>query len=206
MKLATFKGCSARHQRRHTNHAQWLLQPVTAGERYTARGIACIARPLPTCSNTSKCFISAVVVIHRLASCRQPKSCKTGLQLSGQTIRPHNPGPLEGEKTRERHAFCHCSGPIVDFSDARCIAPASVSSWQSPAGCPGTFVCESANRAPARAKMTVEQRVIAEAGEAEREVSGDSPGSRLCPSPSALYAPLKRPLKEGHLDIGSAPC
>ncbi|MDN7965899.1 hypothetical protein QZM92_28530, partial [Burkholderia multivorans] len=40
-------------------------------------------------------------VIHRLASCRQLSSCKTGLRLSGQRIRLHNPGPLEGEKPRE---------------------------------------------------------------------------------------------------------
>ncbi|MDN8001439.1 hypothetical protein QZN00_30410, partial [Burkholderia multivorans] len=42
-------------------------------------------------------------VIHRLASCRQLSSCKTGLRLSGQRIRLHNPGPLEGEKPREAH-------------------------------------------------------------------------------------------------------
>jgi hypothetical protein len=48
--------------------------------------------------NTSKCFITAVVVIHRVAFCRQLSSCRTGLRLRGQRIRLHDPGPLEGEK------------------------------------------------------------------------------------------------------------
>ncbi len=46
----------------------------------------------------------ACVVIHRSASCRQPNSCATGWWLSGQGVRPHNPGPLEGEKPGEHHA------------------------------------------------------------------------------------------------------
>jgi transposase-like protein len=43
------------------------------------------------------------VTADRSASRRQLSSCKTGLQLSGQRIRLHNPGPLEGEKPREAH-------------------------------------------------------------------------------------------------------
>lgn len=68
-----------------------------------ARGIPRIEKPSRTCSNALKCFTNAVVVIHRVASYRQLGSCKTGFSLSEQRMRPHSPGPLDGEKTREPH-------------------------------------------------------------------------------------------------------
>ncbi|AIP33129.1 transposase IS116/IS110/IS902 family protein [Paraburkholderia xenovorans LB400] len=70
---------------------------------YMLRATERTARPQPTCSNTSKCFITAVVVIRRSALYRRPSSCKTGSVLSRQRMRLHNPGPLEGEKQREGH-------------------------------------------------------------------------------------------------------
>jgi hypothetical protein len=93
------------------------------------RGTARIAKPWRTCSNTLKCFITAVVVIHRLASCRQPNSCKTGLRPSGQKRRLLNPGPLEGENrgklmTSPRRLKGQISVLVYcDLSDQRAAEP-----------------------------------------------------------------------------------
>lgn len=55
----------------------------------------------PICSNTSKCFTTAVVVIRRSALFLRSSSFETGSKLSRPRTPLHNSGPLEGEKTSE---------------------------------------------------------------------------------------------------------
>jgi hypothetical protein len=66
-------------------------------QRVTGRN----AKRQQTCSNTSMCFITAVIVIRRSTLYRGTSSCETGSLLGKQKMRQHNPGPLEGEKKRE---------------------------------------------------------------------------------------------------------
>ena len=68
-----------------------------------------------------ECFTTDVVVIHRSVSCRQFSSNKTGSRLSGQRIRLHSPGPLEGERPGEPQGIAPL-GTLKRFAMTRVTA------------------------------------------------------------------------------------
>src|SRR5436853_286567 len=58
-------------------------------------------KPLPICSSTLKCSITAGVVIPRWAPDLRFSSCTTGSSLATKPDRRHKSYRLEGEKQRE---------------------------------------------------------------------------------------------------------
>src|SRR5438105_12687791 len=77
-------------------------------------------KPLPICSSTLKCSITAGVVIPRWAPDLRFSSCKTGSSLATKPDRRHKSYRLEGEKQREpQSAYATCSDQRCSLGPVR---------------------------------------------------------------------------------------